>query len=115
MRAATELRPAARREARWSWTLIAAAAALLLAVFYDGVRVMAEWWAGNPEYSHGFALPLVAAFLIWQKRRRLLQERFAGSWAGFAILVAGLALYVAGELSTLYVLVQYGFVVSFLV
>jgi len=114
MRAATELRPAAWREARWSWTLIAAAAALLLAVFYDGVRVMAEWWAGNPEYSHGFALPLVAAFLIWQKRRRLLQERFAGSWAGFAILVAGLALYVAGELSTLYVLVQYGFVVSFL-
>jgi exosortase D (VPLPA-CTERM-specific) len=93
------------------WVLIGAAAALLLAVFYDGLKVMVEWWSGSQEYGHGFALPFVAAFLVWQKKHLLEALRFEGSWTGLLIVLVGIALYLAGELSTLYVIVQYSFLV----
>lgn len=114
MRLATDIRPVAWREAPWMWALLAIAGGLLVALFYDGLEVMVEWWSGNPEYSHGFALPFVAAFLVWQKKPLLERQRFDGSWTGFALMIGGIALYLAGQLSTLYVIVQYAFVVALL-
>jgi exosortase D (VPLPA-CTERM-specific) len=111
MSVATQIRPVAWRGAPWLWLLIVAAAALLLVVFYDGLKVMVESWSGRQEYGHGFALPFVAAFLVWQKKHRLEALRFEGSWTGLLIVLAGIALYFAGELSTLYVVVQYSFLV----
>ena len=96
------------------WVFVVAAAALLVAVFYDGLKAMVERWSDSPDYGHAFVLPLVVAFLIWQKKHRLEALPFQGSWTGFLITLAGLALYFAGELSTLYVIVQYAFLVVFL-
>ena len=92
------------------WILIAGATALLLALFYDGLKPLVESWSNRPEYSHGFALPFIAAFLVWQKKHLLETLPFEGSWTGFLVLLAGVALYFAGELSTLYIIVQYSFV-----
>jgi exosortase D (VPLPA-CTERM-specific) len=111
MNSTTEIRPFAWRKTPWLWILVAIAAVLLLTVFYDGLSVMVEWWSGSPEYGHGFALPFVAAFFVWQKKDLLEALPFEGSWAGLLVVIAGIALYVAGELSTLYVVVQYSFLI----
>lgn len=50
--------------ASWLWVWLVAGTALLLTVFYGGLSVMVQGWSGREEYSHGFALPLVAAFLV---------------------------------------------------
>jgi hypothetical protein len=92
------MRPVAWREALWMWALIAVAAALLLVVFYDGLKPMAECWSGREEYSYGFALPLVAGFFVWQKNPLLERMHFEGSWTGLLIVLSGIALYFAGEL-----------------
>jgi len=93
------------------WMLIVLASALLLAVFYDGLKLMAHEWSGREEYSHGFLLPLVAGFFVWRKKHVLEKMPFTGSWIGLLIVLAGIAMYLAGELSTLYVIVQYSFLV----
>lgn len=95
--------------ASWLWVWLVAGTALLLTVFYGGLSVMVQGWSGREEYSHGFALPLVAAFLVWQKKNLLATLPLKGSWTGLLIVGAGVGLYVAGELSTLYVIVQYSF------
>jgi len=87
-------------------------AALLGFVYYDGLSYMVEIWERQEEYSHGFLIPLIALFFIWQKKDELEKLPFVGSWAGVVILLLGVGLFFLGELSSLYIIVQYSFLVS---
>jgi exosortase len=57
---------------------------------------MAGKWASDPQYSHSYLVPLFSLYLLW--RGRSAAEPFLGrpSWAGLALLVLGLGLYLAG-------------------
>jgi exosortase D (VPLPA-CTERM-specific) len=94
----------------WLWML--AAAVLLGTVFHEGLYEMVRGWSGREEYSHGFVLPFIAAFLVWQKKNLLATVPINGSWTGFLIVCAGLAAYFVGELSTLFIIVQYAFLTA---
>jgi exosortase D (VPLPA-CTERM-specific) len=100
---------------RLSWSLIMIAAAIgLLSIlpFWDGLRQMCGGWIDTPEYSHGLLIPPVAAFLLWQQKDRLERMPFTGSWWGVALVALGGALLIAGQLGTVYTIVQYAFVVT---
>ncbi len=90
------------------WTALATAAALAVLAFYDGIAPMVGAWSSE-EYSHGTLVPLVAAYLVWQRAPQLGALPFDGSWPGVGIVAAGLLLGIAGELSAIYTLMQYGF------
>ncbi len=91
------------------WLLLAVALAGVGLIFYDALTHMVDWWSSREEYSHGFLIPVVSAYLIWQRRWDLARERFTGSWAGLALVLAGLAIGLFGELSSIYAVIQYGF------
>lgn len=95
----------------WLWGAAVASLALVLILFDEGLKFLLEIWDTREEYSHGYLIPFVVAFLIWQKKEILQQTRFEGSWTGLGTVVAGLLLFAVGELSTLYVIVQYSFLV----
>jgi exosortase len=74
------------------------AGALLLAVlwsYWPTFTSMAERWRNDPQYSHGFLIPLFSAYLLWS-RRGLLAGPVRGNWAGPAVVVAGMALRAVG-------------------
>jgi len=104
------------RERSWFfWGLSAAlAAAAFCVVFWDGLVFMAEHW-DTEEYSHGSLIPVIAAFLLWQKKdaleATLRDSAGRGAVAGFCVVLAGLFLGMLGELSTVYLIIQYGFLV----
>src|SRR5262245_33533987 len=52
--------------ARTSWVVLAAGAALLGWAFLPTFQFMAEKWADDPQYSHGFLVPLFSAYLLWR-------------------------------------------------
>lgn len=79
-------------------------------VFYGGLRQMVFFW-GREEYSHGYLIPFIAVFLLWQRKNELERTRFDGSWLGVALALVGIGLYVAGELSTIFTVIQYAFLV----
>jgi exosortase D (VPLPA-CTERM-specific) len=81
-------------------------------LFWDGLQRMWGWWIDAPEYSHGLLIPPVAAFLVWQQRDRLERIPFEGSWWGIALVLAGGALLVLGQLATVYTMVQYAYLVT---
>ena len=94
------------------WLLGAVAAACLATVFSSGLILMVKWWIGHDEYSYGWFVPPIAAFLVWQRRAELQALRFTGAWAGVAMVALALAIGVLGELSALYTLIQYAFLLA---
>jgi exosortase A len=44
---------------------------LLLGVYYPVVGFTVETWIGNQTYSHGFLIPIISAWLIWNQRHKL--------------------------------------------
>lgn len=99
------------RQTRLMWLLLLALGALSVLIFSDALGYMVQKWDTRQEYSYGYLIPVIVAFLIWQKKEALERMPFTGSWSGVAVLAAGMLLFVLGELSTLYVIVQYAFLV----
>ena len=80
--------------------LKAALLALLLAGIYHSAY---SWLAVNDwsreDYNYGYIIPLVAVYLVWEKRQELTARPAAPAWAGLAALLPGLAIFWLGELS----------------
>ena len=100
------------RTSAFGWTLMALGAGLLGFIYWDGLAYMVETWNKQEEYGHGFMIPFISLFLIWQKKDQLEQLPLKGSWAGVPVLIIALLLYILGELSTLYAIIQYSFLVA---
>ncbi len=73
-------------------------AGLCLWLYWSTLRhLVGQWWS-DPNFSHGFFVPLFSAFVVWQERDRLARIRPNPSWTGAIVLVAGLGLLVIGRL-----------------
>ncbi|HWL92845.1 MAG TPA: exosortase/archaeosortase family protein [Phycisphaerae bacterium] len=75
---------------------------LLVAVlgwFYlDHLKRMSNVWQ-QPDWSHGYLVPLFTLYLIHQNRRKLLSDRHEGSLWGLGLLIAALVAYAAAVAS----------------
>jgi exosortase D (VPLPA-CTERM-specific) len=91
--------------------LIGTVLCVILLVFFEGLDEMVNNWSRD-EYSHGYLLPVIAAYFIWQKKNELSEIEFKGSWVGVVVFCLGLLGFVIGELSTLYTVIQYSFLLS---
>lgn len=80
--------------------------------FFEGIRAMVWSWNVEPEYSHGYLIPLISLYLLAIRFGALRSTDTQASWAGFAVLVVAMLAFVFGELSSLYVIVQYGFILA---
>ncbi len=57
-------------------------------------------WVTYHNLSHGFAIPIVAAYLVWTRRNSFTQIPATPTWWGLPLVVAGLALYVVASLGS---------------
>lgn len=64
----------------------------LIAVFFgQTIGHLANRWAGEPDYSHGFLVAPFAAYLLWY-RRDLATVSSGGRWLGLLLLLCCAAL-----------------------
>jgi exosortase len=64
--------------------------------YWPTLSVMAERWTRDPQYSHGFLVPIFACTYLWSKRDRLARLAWQPDPIGVPLLLAGLALHVLG-------------------
>src|SRR5688572_6130170 len=57
---------------------------------------MASRWLTDPQYSHGFLVPLFSAYLLWSRRSVLASGPATGRWLGVGLVGIALALRAAG-------------------
>lgn len=56
-----------------------------------------QWWR-DPNFSHGFLVPLFSTYVIWHKRDRIARIVPSPSWSGLGLLLCGILLLVVGEM-----------------
>jgi exosortase len=79
----------------WQTAMIAG---LLLWLYLPTLsRLVGQWWT-DPNFSHGFFVPLFSAFVIWQGRSRLTGLTLRPSWWGLLPLWFGLCVLIVGQL-----------------
>jgi exosortase D (VPLPA-CTERM-specific) len=93
---------------QWLW--LAAALVLMATAFWGGIAELITRWDKQEEYSHGYLLPLITAYFIWQKKNILRQSEFKPSWYGLVLILIALAVFVVGEISALFILTQYALI-----
>ncbi|MGP0019202.1 MAG: exosortase/archaeosortase family protein [Candidatus Sulfotelmatobacter sp.] len=80
------------------WLQVAALAALSLWLYSSTLVHLVGQWYHDPDFSHGFFVPLFSAYVVWLKRRRLARIAVQPSWSGLALLVLGLGEFAVGQL-----------------
>lgn len=92
--------------------LMALSVLVALAAFSGPLKELVNRWIKQDEYSHGFFIPLIVAWLLWSRRDAIRASMGQPSWAGLALLALAALMHIAGQLSALFVLSQVGFVVA---
>ena len=86
-----------------TWVPLGVAMVSTLGLYVPVLLGMAADWARFPSQSHGFAVPAIAAYLIWMRRGPIASAALDGSRAaapaGVAALIAALGALVIGSLT----------------
>ncbi len=93
------------------WLIAGIAVVALVALYFDATAQLFRQWNTREEYGHGYMLPLVSLFLVWQRKNQLAAMTFNGAWLGLGVLIFGVLLYFLGMLSTVFLVVHYSLIV----
>src|SRR2546421_8492393 len=68
----------------------------LVVLFASVVGDMAVQWWEDPNYSHGYLVPLFSGYVLWRRREGLAVDLTDGNWLGLVILLGGVGTLVIG-------------------
>lgn len=71
------------------WTSIAWFGVLLLACYAPVLRALIRQWDHDPDMGHGFFVPLIAMFIVWQRRDELMAITPKPNWWGLVLVFWG--------------------------
>jgi exosortase len=86
------------RKAAVPWSNIAWFAALVLLSYASTAVSLIKEWGSNPDMGHGFFVPLVSGYIIWQRREELMAVPQRPSWMGLVVVLLGAAQLIVGTL-----------------
>lgn len=75
------------------------------------LRYMFIEWSADPNYSHGFLVPLISGYFLWQRREELRSFTLKPHLAGLGLLLVGLTLFLLGHLSGEYFTMRFSMLV----
>jgi exosortase D (VPLPA-CTERM-specific) len=84
----------------------------LVFLFRDGLGAMVNFWETKEEYNHGYLIPVVALYLALLRADDLRKAKVASSRSGLPLILVSLGLLFVGELSAVYIITQYAFLVA---
>lgn len=83
-----------KTETRIQTAMLAIATGLTLLLFWPAMKFGWEKWGTDPNYGHGYFVPIAAAYLVWRKKETLRSLAPAPSLAGLAFVIPSVAFHV---------------------
>ena len=71
---------------------------LILLLYAPVLKHLVEQWWTDPDYGHGFLIPLFSGDIAWRERDRWINKVAKPSNLGLPVMVAGVALLLLGSL-----------------
>ena len=93
----TQILPASWKSRSWVvWCTILLS---LLVLLYASVLklLVAQWWT-DPNYGHGFFVPLFSGYILWHQRERWTKSEIEPSNFGLLVMLGAVALLFIGSL-----------------
>ena len=84
---------------------------LLVGLYAKTLYALGGDWYADPDFSHGFLVPIMSGYFIWERWDRLKVIPLSPSWWGLAVLVSGLGMLVLGSLGAELYLQRSSFIV----
>ncbi len=72
----------------------------LLALYFPVFQDLVADWNSNDNYSHGFFIPFISVFMVWELRDKLSRINPEPSYLGLLVVLLGLAQLVLGYLGS---------------
>jgi len=71
----------------------------IIAFLYHEIlaKLVSDWW-NDPDFSHGFLVPLFSGFVVWQQRKKLDAIESKPSAFGLVVIAGALAILIVGVL-----------------
>jgi exosortase A len=57
-------------------------------------------WIHMADFSHGFLIPIVSLYFVYERRKQLSSLSASSHWGGLGLLVIGILIYLIGNLAT---------------
>jgi exosortase len=94
------------------WVGIAWFGVLLIACYAPVLRALVRQWNNDPDMGHGFFVPLIAGYIIWQRREELAAISPEPNWWGLVVVALGGFQLVLGTLGAELFTTRMSFVVT---
>jgi exosortase len=88
-----------RAESRILWPLWISIFAALILLLYGSIlkALILDWWT-DPNYGHGFLVPVFSAFVLWRERQRLAQTKIKPANFGLVVMLGAIGILLIGSL-----------------
>jgi exosortase A len=85
-----------------------------LAVLYSRVvQGLVSDWINLPDFSHGFLIPIVSMYFVYERRKQFSDLSPSSNWLGLGLIIFGIALLLLGNLATEYFTMRFSMLVVF--
>jgi exosortase len=81
------------------WIIWPCAFGVLICILYAPIlkALILDWWT-DPDYGHGFLVPLISGYVLRHQRSRWLNVEIKPSNFGFLVMLGGIVLLLGGSL-----------------
>ncbi|MCC6294007.1 MAG: exosortase/archaeosortase family protein [Bryobacterales bacterium] len=94
------------------WYALAALIAGALLVYLPTLSFLVRNWIDDEDMGHGFFVPLVAGYLIWVKRDKILQQEYTPNYWGLPVVLLGAIQMLVAHLGVELFLARVAFLVT---
>jgi exosortase len=81
----------------------------IIFLYYPLAGYLLDKWAGVPEFSHGYLIPIISGYLVWRHRDQIVAAPQEPSIAGVWIVGASLLLFLVASLGVVKTVACYSF------
>ncbi|MCJ7782902.1 MAG: exosortase/archaeosortase family protein [Desulfobacterales bacterium] len=74
--------------------------ACLIVLYFRVAQGLVSDWIHMPDFSHGFLIPLVSFYFVYERRKELSVLSPSTAWGGLGLIVLGILLLLSGNLAT---------------
>jgi exosortase A len=86
-------------------------AACLGLLYFRVLQGLVSDWVHLPDFSHGFLIPIVSLYFVYERRKQCSVLSPSGHWTGLPLLLFGVLLFLLGNLATEYFTMRFSLLV----